>query len=124
MLRRLALNILSFQAFTAINDFKVDEFALVQGLETVPEDGRVVDENVLTRLLSDEPEAFLVVKPLDAASGHVPQPLCRQARRPVRSRGPVCARSNSRMREADAIRRRKGLPLMQLLQFQPPCAAV
>ncbi len=75
MLRRLALNILSFQAFAAIDDFKVDDFALVQRLETVSEDGRVVDENVLTRLLSDEPEAFLVVKPLDFAAGHNVSPV-------------------------------------------------
>jgi hypothetical protein len=74
-LRRLALDILGFQAFATIDDFEVHDFTLVQGLETVTEDRCVVDENVLTRFLSDEPEAFLVVKPLDFTAGHNVSPV-------------------------------------------------
>src|SRR5688572_32246488 len=92
VLHRLALNVLGFQALAAINDFEVDDFALVQRLETVSEDGRVVDENVLTRILSDEPEAFLVVKPLDFAAGHNVSPVsyrpCSSLKKPVGQRRP------------------------------------
>src|SRR5687767_15649158 len=87
VLRRLALNVLGFQALAAINDFEVDDFALVQRLETVSEDGRVVDENVLTRFLSDEPEAFLVVKPLDFTAGHNVSPVSYRPCSSLKTRG-------------------------------------
>jgi len=51
-------------AFLSIGDFKCYALTLSQGPETPGLDGAVVNENVTTVVLLDEPEAFLLVEPL------------------------------------------------------------
>src|SRR5262245_19406918 len=65
-----SLDVLGFEPLVALNDFKVDNFAFLQGLETIAQNRRVVDKHVLPRILSDEPKAFLVVEPFHFPTCH------------------------------------------------------
>ena len=46
----------------------------MQGFKAVSHDRRVVDKYVLATILSDKPEAFLIVPPFDFAFSHKPSP--------------------------------------------------
>jgi hypothetical protein len=55
-----------FEALVGLRDFKFNAITFIEGLETLAADYREVDENILSAfILRDEPEALLVVKPLD-----------------------------------------------------------
>jgi len=57
------------RAFLPFNDLELDLLALVQRLESISPDGRVVHEAVATTvILLEEPKAFLLVEPF-----HLPQ---------------------------------------------------
>src|SRR3970040_2156600 len=62
------------RALLALHDVELDCVAFLQGLETVPLNGRVVDEAVLLAVIAgDETEALALVEPLHLAGRtHVP----------------------------------------------------
>jgi len=65
-----ALNVFGFGTFIAGNDVKRHFISFVQGLETLADDGGVVNEDVLAWILCYEAEAFFVVPPFNFAAGH------------------------------------------------------
>jgi hypothetical protein len=98
-----AFDVLGFEAFIALDDLELDLFALVQGFEALAEDGRVMDEDVLPGFFDDEAEAFLIIKPLDLATGHSCLLMClaqmkrgcgmapASERTPLKQRATACA---------------------------------
>src|ERR1043166_3074383 len=58
------------ESLRTLEDFELDDFAVVQSPEPVRRDRGVVDEDVLTRFLFDESEALAIVEPFHAASRH------------------------------------------------------
>jgi hypothetical protein len=68
------LNILGLWAFFSRNYLEDDFLALVQGLEALSQDSRVVDKHILASLLSNEPKALLIVPPFDFTFSHKPSP--------------------------------------------------
>ena len=69
-LRLGALDVLGLQAFGAFDNFKVNDFAFVQGLETLSLYGGVMNEHILAGLLGDEAKPLFIVEPLDFTTGH------------------------------------------------------
>jgi len=65
-----ALDVLGLQSFFAGDDVERDLFTLVQSLETGPDNGRVVDENILAGILGDETKPLFIVEPLYFAASH------------------------------------------------------
>jgi hypothetical protein len=65
------LNILRLGAFIAADDIEADFLAFVEGLEAGTENGSVMDENILSRVLGDEPEPLFIIEPFDFATGHI-----------------------------------------------------
>jgi hypothetical protein len=61
---------LGLRSFGALGDLKLDLVAFIQGLEARRGNGRVVDEDIRTIILRDEPKPFLVVKPLHGTTSH------------------------------------------------------
>jgi hypothetical protein len=68
--RSHALDILGFQPFVAGDNIEGNFVSFIQGFESRTRDGRVMHENVLTRILGDKAKPFFVVEPLDFATGH------------------------------------------------------
>jgi len=64
------MNILGFKSLVARDDVEGDFFTFIQRLKSGPSNGRVVHENVLTGILGDETETFLVIEPLYFATSH------------------------------------------------------
>ena len=67
---RGALDVLSLQTFGAFDNLKLDGFAFVQGFEALSLNGGVMNEHILAGILGNETKSFLVVEPLDFATGH------------------------------------------------------
>src|SRR5436190_12486097 len=65
-----ALDVLGFGTFLAIDNFEVDQFSFLQGFEALPLDARMMDKDVLSSFLSDEPITPLVVEPFHFSTGH------------------------------------------------------
>lgn len=57
-------------AFGALGDFEFNLVPLFQGFEPLPDNRRMVNEDILLSADFDESEALLIVKPLYASSGH------------------------------------------------------
>src|SRR6266704_3728963 len=65
-----ALDILGLGPFLAINHFKTDIFSFVQGFVPLPQNRRMVDENILSGFLGDKTKTAFVVEPFDFSTGH------------------------------------------------------
>ena len=65
-----ALNILRLQTFGALDNLKVNDFAFIQGFKALSLDGSVMNKHILAGFLGDEAKPFLIVEPLDFATGH------------------------------------------------------
>ena len=66
-----ALNVLRFQSFIALDDFKMDDFSFVESLEPVAVDCRVMHENIGSGfLLKDKPKSLFIVEPFYLPAGH------------------------------------------------------
>ena len=58
------------EAFVSLGDFKLNHLAIVQGLEPVALNRRVMHKNVSSPLSFDETITFRVVEPLDPTGWH------------------------------------------------------
>src|SRR5205085_9129092 len=65
-----ALNILGFKALIAGHHFEAHPFSLEQSLVAFPEDGGMVNKDVLPRFRGDEAETQFVVEPFHFSTGH------------------------------------------------------
>jgi hypothetical protein len=65
---------LRFGTFIAADDFEIDFLAFIQGFEAASDNRGVVNEHILTRVLSNETESFFVIEPFDFATGHMFSP--------------------------------------------------
>ena len=66
-----ALHILGLGPFIAIDYLETDVFSFVQGFVPLPQNRRMVDENILSGLLGDKTETAFVVEPFDFSTGHI-----------------------------------------------------
>jgi hypothetical protein len=64
------LNLLGLRTFLASDNVKNDLVTLAKGFETFSEYSGVMNEDVLSRLLGNETQAFLVVPPFNFAFSH------------------------------------------------------
>src|SRR5690606_13111972 len=64
------LDVGGLRAAGTLDDFELYFLTLVEGLETLSFDGRVVDENVVPVGTGDEPVPLLVREPLDGTGLH------------------------------------------------------
>src|SRR5437016_618054 len=69
-LARDALHILGLGPFVAVDYLKTDVFSFVQGFVALPQNRRMVDENILSGFLGDKTETAFVVEPFDFSTGH------------------------------------------------------
>jgi hypothetical protein len=63
-------NICGLKTLFALGDFEFDFIPLVEGLESIPVNGGVVDKQVIPVFSGDEPIALLLVKPFNLPLGH------------------------------------------------------
>jgi hypothetical protein len=61
---------LSLRALRALGDFKLDFFALRQGLEAFALNAGVVDKDVRPVVLFNEPVTLLIIEPLHFSTSH------------------------------------------------------
>jgi hypothetical protein len=73
-------DVLRFWPFVAIDNLKRDDFPFQQCLVSLPLNGGVMDENIVTSFLGDEAEALFVVEPFDFPTGHTFTPLLLETR--------------------------------------------
>jgi hypothetical protein len=66
-----SLDVFGFGALLAGNDFEDDFLTLVECLEAVAHDRRVMDEDVLPTLLRNEAQALFIVPPFNFAFSHI-----------------------------------------------------
>ena len=64
------LNLLGFRALLASDNVENDLVTLPKGLETVSEYSGVMHEDILSRLLGNKTQAFLIVPPFNFAFSH------------------------------------------------------
>ena len=72
-LRRLlarTLDVCGFGTLFACDDVEADLLALVQRLETIPDNRRVMDEDIGAAILNDKAKPMLVIEPFYLATGH------------------------------------------------------
>jgi len=74
--RARRLHLLRLRAFFAAHDLENDLLALVQRFESIPKYCRMVHEHILTAVLGNKAQAFLIVPPFHFASGHILSPEC------------------------------------------------
>jgi hypothetical protein len=73
VLRRLlvqTLDVLGFGTFFAYHDVEANLFALIQRLESNPDNCRVMYEDIWTGILNDETKPMPVIEPFYSATGH------------------------------------------------------
>lgn len=58
-----ALNVLGLGSLIAAHDFKIDFFPFVKSFEACSKNGGVMNEHVLSGILSNETETLLVIEP-------------------------------------------------------------
>jgi hypothetical protein len=68
--RGQALNVLGLGTFGAGHNFETDHFALIQGLKPIPDNRRVMHEDIRAGFLDDEAKPMLVIEPFYFATGH------------------------------------------------------
>src|SRR5438067_3398945 len=116
--RLLLAHVLRLQPLRALDDVELDPVPLGQRAEAVHLDGRVMDEDILARLLRDEPESLAVVEPLHSTLRHEGTfSCCGRVRRPVvsgrasaRRGGSVAGLSPECQTTAVTVNRRGGSP--------------
>ena len=64
-------DVLCFWPFVTIDNLECDDFPFQQCLVSLPLNGGVMDENIVTLFLSDEAKALFVVEPFDFPTGHI-----------------------------------------------------